>query len=268
MPATLPPNKTGAAASSIACRGISHGWTDAKGEEYRALSGIDFSIAPGEFVSIIGPSGSGKTTLLRIIAGLQTPTAGTVQIDGAALVEGTRREVGMVFQEASLFPWLNALDNVGFGPMLDGVSKRERRAEAQKWLDKVGLAAFGGYYPYQLSGGMKQRVAIARALANGAQILLMDEPFAALDYQVRRQMQTLLLDLWGHFKKTVVFVTHHIDEAVLLSDRIMLMTAGPEARIAEILDITLPRPRTLQAPELQQICTDVIAHVEEQGVNR
>lgn len=267
MNSTLQPPATDQKPAGIECRGIRHAWVNGDGEDYHALANIDLSVAPGEFVSVVGPSGCGKSTLLRIIAGLQRPTAGTVHMDGTAVVDGPCREIGMVFQEPSLFPWLSATDNVAFGPMLDAIPRQERRADAIRWLEKVGLAAFAGYFPHQLSGGMKQRVAIARALANGANILLMDEPFAALDFQVRRQMQELLLTLWKQFQKTVVFVTHHIDEAVLLSDRVILMTAGPAAKIAESIEIATPRPRSLQAPELQQVCAEIVAHVEEHGFN-
>ena len=250
----------------VEIRDVAQSWPGPNEESYTAISGVNLSIPDGEFLSIVGPSGCGKSTLLRIIAGLESPSSGEVLIGGRK-VEGTRPEVAMVFQEASLYPWLTAAGNVAFGPALSGVPPHARRRDALEWLAKVGLAEFARYFPHQLSGGMKQRVAIARALANGARVLLMDEPFAALDYQVRRQMQELLLDLWRELGKTVVFVTHHIDEAVLLSDRVALFSSGPAANVTETITLPMARPRRLHDPEIQRICAEIIAHVEEQGFN-
>jgi NitT/TauT family transport system ATP-binding protein len=238
QPATAP-------SVDVHVRGVSHTWIQDE-QEYTALSDIDLHIQGGEFFSIVGPSGCGKSTLLRIIAGLQMPSSGEVLIGGSK-VEGPRPDVGMVFQDASLFPWLTALDNVAFGPRLSGVQAKERRDHARDWLSKVGLTDFEKYYPHQLSGGMKQRVAIARVLANGAQVLLMDEPFSALDYQARRKMQDMLQTLWGEFGKTVVFVTHHIDEAVLLSDQIAIFTPSPNASVREVVPVDHPHPRVVHA---------------------
>jgi len=226
----------------VRVQGVSHLWRHNE-VEHLVLKDINLHVEGGEFISIVGPSGCGKSTLLRIIAGLQIPSDGEVLIGGVSVV-GPRSDVGMVFQEASLFPWLTAAGNVGFGAHLKGVPAVERKALSLEWLQRVGLAQAAKLYPHQLSGGMKQRVAIARALANGAQVLLMDEPFAALDYVARKAMQELLIELWAEFRKTVIFVTHHIDEAVLLSDRVVMLTPGPTASIAHIVKIDAIRPRS------------------------
>ena len=242
-------------AIDVHVRGVQQTWTR-DGVDYVVLQKIDLDIPGGEFFSIVGPSGCGKSTLLRIIAGLQPPSSGEVII-GGRLVRQPRTDVGMVFQEASLFPWLTAIDNVAFGPKLAGIESHVRRAQAQEWLSRVGLQDASLLYPHQLSGGMKQRVAIARVLANGARVLLMDEPFAALDYHARRNMQELLGNLWREFRKTVIFVTHHIDEAVLLSDRIALMTPGPEAGISRIVNVSEERPRDPQSEAMQALTRSI-----------
>ncbi len=221
--------------------GIRQSWVR-DGAEHEILSGIDLHIRGGEFMALVGPSGCGKSTLLRIVAGLQAPSCGQAWI-GDAPVTGPRADVGMVFQEASLYPWLTAAGNVAFGPLLQGVAASERRTLAQLWLERVGLGQAARLYPYQLSGGMKQRVAIARAFANGAQVLLMDEPFAALDYLARRNMQDLLMELWSDLKMTVLFVTHHLDEAVLMADRVAMLSPGPSASLVQVTEIGVPRPR-------------------------
>lgn len=213
-----------------------------EGVEHVILSGIDLHVRGGEFVAIVGPSGCGKSTLLRVVAGLQEPSSGEAQIGGTP-VTGPRADVGMVFQEASLYPWLTAAGNVAFGPRLKGVTAPERRRLAEHWLERVGLGHAARLYPYQLSGGMKQRVAIARAFANGAQVLLMDEPFAALDYLARRCMQDLLMELWSDLRMTVLFVTHHLDEAVLMADRVAVLSPGPSASLVQVTEIGVPRPR-------------------------
>ena len=233
----------GSDARSVEVRieGLCHAWSR-DGVEHLVLDHIDLHVAGGEFMSIVGPSGCGKSTLLRIVAGLQAPSSGRTLI-GGSLVQGPRADVGMVFQEASLYPWLTAAGNVAFGPRLKGVAGRDRAELAHGWLEQVGLADASSLYPHQLSGGMKQRVSIARALANGAQVLLMDEPFAALDHLARRTMQELLLRLWEEFHKTILFVTHHIEEAVLLSDRVAVLSPGPGARLQSVVRIEGQRPR-------------------------
>jgi NitT/TauT family transport system ATP-binding protein len=206
-----------------------------------ALSDVSFDVHKKEFVSVIGPSGCGKSTLIRILAGLEAPSRGRVLLDGAS-VHGPGAERGMVFQGYTLFPWLSVQDNVMFGPRLRGLSKRAARAKAGEWLELVGLTKFAEHYPDQLSGGMKQRVAIARALANQPRILLMDEPFGALDAQTRADMQTHLMRIWDSVDLTVLFITHDLDEAVYLADRIIVLAAHP-GRINEVIEVPVPRPR-------------------------
>jgi NitT/TauT family transport system ATP-binding protein len=209
---------------------------------FAALDALDLDIAPGQFVCVLGPSGCGKSTLLGAIAGHVEASQGAVSVDGQA-VSGPDRERGLVFQQHTLFPWRRVIDNVAFGLKMRGVGKRERQREAAQLLDLVGLAGFESHYPAQLSGGMQQRVEIARVLINRPRILLMDEPFGALDAQTRRHMQTLLLDIWRTVRTTVVFVTHDIDEALFLGDRIVMLSPRP-ARIVADIAMPLPRPRT------------------------
>ena len=208
-----------------------------------ALDRVSLNVADKEFAVIVGPSGCGKSSLLYLTAGLQTPTYGEI-LAGDVPVRGSGADRGMVFQGYTLFPWLSVRDNVEFGLKLRKLPASERRATVEHYLDEVGLRKFADHLPNQLSGGMKQRVAIARALANDPQILLMDEPFGALDSQTRSSMQQLLLRVWENAQKTVLFVTHDIDEAILLGDRVHVMTAHP-GRIKEVVQIPLPRPRDL-----------------------
>jgi ABC-type nitrate/sulfonate/bicarbonate transport system ATPase subunit len=207
----------------------------------RALEPTDLAVADNDFVTILGPSGCGKSTLLRLVAGLDTPTTGRILLDGKPIT-GPGADRGMVFQSYTLFPWLTVAENIAFGLRERGVAPRERAATASEWLDKVGLASFANHYPKQLSGGMQQRTAIARALANSPKILLLDEPFGALDNQTRALMQELLLGIWERERKTVIFVTHDIEEAVFLASRVVVMTARP-GRIKADVDVDLPHPR-------------------------
>jgi len=206
-----------------------------------ALDRISFRAHRRELLCIIGPSGCGKSTLGRIIAGLDDPSGGSVKVDGHE-VHGPGRDRGMVFQGYTLFPWRTVLGNVMFGLQVSGESRTQAEAEAMPWVEMVGLGPFASAYPYQLSGGMKQRVAIARALANRPRILIMDEPFAALDAQTRAQMQSYLVQIWRQVDVTIVFVTHDLDEAVFLADRVVVMGAHP-GRILEIVEVPVPRPR-------------------------
>jgi NitT/TauT family transport system ATP-binding protein len=206
-----------------------------------ALDRVDVQMTEGSFTSLLGPSGCGKSTLLNMVAGFVRPTAGEVLVDNRP-VEGPGSDRGMVFQEYALFPWRTAAGNVTFGPMIQRKSRSEQHALAERYLKMVGLSEHGGKYPSELSGGMKQRVAIARALANGASVLLMDEPFGALDAQTRETLQEELLGIWQHEKKTIVFVTHSVSEALFLSDRIALMATRP-GRVRKIFEISLPHPR-------------------------
>ncbi|VWC79698.1 ABC transporter ATP-binding protein [Burkholderia contaminans] len=209
--------------------------------ECTALDDISFRTYRREFVCVIGPSGCGKSTLIRILAGLDAQTSGEVLLDGKP-VQGPGADRGMVFQGYTLFPWLTVKKNVMFGLRMNGSSSGQAEREALQWLDLVGLTRFADVYPHQLSGGMKQRVAIARALANRPRILLMDEPFGALDAQTRARMQTHLLDIWRNIDVTVLFITHDLDEAIFLADRILVLKANPGA-VQELIEVPVPRPR-------------------------
>ncbi|WP_107310854.1 ABC transporter ATP-binding protein [Burkholderia metallica] len=206
-----------------------------------ALDDISFRTYRREFVCVIGPSGCGKSTLIRILAGLDAQTSGDVLLDGKP-VQGPGADRGMVFQGYTLFPWLTVKKNVMFGLRMNGSSSGQAEREALQWLDLVGLTRFADVYPHQLSGGMKQRVAIARALANRPRILLMDEPFGALDAQTRARMQTHLLDIWRNIDVTILFITHDLDEAIFLADRILVLKANPGA-VQELIEVPVPRPR-------------------------
>ena len=206
-----------------------------------ALQATDLDVAENDFITILGPSGCGKSTLLRIVAGLDHPTAGEVQLDGAR-ISGPGADRGMVFQSYTLFPWLSVLDNVCFGLRERGLPRAQQLEVAQGFIAKVGLRGFEHHYPKQLSGGMQQRTALARALANGPRMLLMDEPFGALDHQTRELMQELLQGIWESERKTVLFVTHDIDEAVFMGTRVVVMSARP-GRIKLDHAVPLPHPR-------------------------
>lgn len=208
---------------------------------FLALDEVNLNVDKNEFICVVGPSGCGKSTLMNIIAGLYQPSTGTVKVRGEA-VTGPGKGKGVVFQQYALYPWLTVQKNVEFGLKMKGVSKEERRKTADKYIKIVGLEKFSNSYPKELSGGMKQRVAIARAYATNPEVLLMDEPFGALDAQTRAQLQENLLNTWQQEKKTCFFITHDVEEAVLLSTKIVIMSAGP-GRIREIIDVDLPYPR-------------------------
>ncbi len=212
-----------------------------QGSVTQALTATDLTVEENDFITILGPSGCGKSTLLRMVAGLDTPSSGEIELEGVR-VTGPGPDRGMVFQSYTLFPWLNILENVCFGLREKGLPISEQHDIAHQFLKKVGLQDFANHYPKQLSGGMQQRTALARALANDPLILLMDEPFGALDHQTRELMQELLQDIWQSEKKTVLFVTHDIDEAIFMGNRVMVMSARP-GRIKCDLPIALPYPR-------------------------
>jgi len=216
-----------------------------------ALSDANLSIRKGEFVCLIGASGCGKSTLLRIIAGFEQPSLGQALMWGKP-IDGPDPSRGMVFQDYALFPWLNVRDNIGFGPASRGLPRSEVNAIVDKFVELVGLQTFARAYPHQLSGGMKQRVAIARVLANDAQLVLMDEPFGALDAMTRERLQDELLEIWERTGLTVVFVTHSIEEAIFLAGRVVVMTPGP-GRIESDNPLELPRPRDVASPEFNAI---------------
>lgn len=214
---------------------------NSKGGEMIALDRTSFKVKEGEFITILGPSGCGKSTILRIVAGLEEPSSGNVYLDGHE-VKGPGPDRGMVFQSYTLYPWLNVEDNIAFGLKLKGTSQKQCKEVAQHYLELIGLNGFEKHYPIQLSGGMKQRVAIARALANDPEILLMDEPFGALDAQTRSIMQEILLKAWEESKKTILFITHDVEESIFLADSVYVMTARP-GRLKENIPVNLPRPR-------------------------
>ncbi len=235
------------------------------GQAIEALRDVDLGVHAGEFLTIVGPSGCGKTTFLRILAGLIEPTGGSVLLDGVP-IHGPNPSVGFVFQSDNLMPWRTIRDNVGFGPELRGESRGSWKHRVEGLLDLVGLAGFADYYPHQLSGGMRQRVNIARALAIEPDVLLMDEPFGALDAQTREIMQDELLRIWQATGNTVVFITHQIDEAIFLADRLLILAARP-GRVQEILDIDIPRPRSLdvkRTPEFGGLVDHVWRGIERQ----
>jgi NitT/TauT family transport system ATP-binding protein len=208
-----------------------------------ALKNINFKTHKREFVCVIGPSGCGKSTLIRILAGLETPTTGQMLLDGQE-VQGPSPDRGMVFQGYTLFPWLTVKKNVMFGLERSGHSRENAEEEARQWIDLVGLTKFVDSYPHQLSGGMKQRVAIARALANQPRILLMDEPFGALDAQTRAKMQSYLMEIWQNIDITILFITHDLDEAIYLADRILVLKAHP-GEVQELIEVAVPQPRSI-----------------------
>ncbi len=219
-----------------------------KDKDFIALKNVDLHIDDGELICLLGPSGCGKTTLLRMIGGLEKPDEGEIH-DRGELVTGPSKDRGFIFQQYSLFPWLNVLDNVMFGLNLDKDSnKEENLAAAERYLERVGLADFKYSYPHELSGGMKQRVAIIRSLLNHTPVLLMDEPFSAVDMINRHSLQEQLIGVWKRFKTTIIFVTHDVDEAVYLADKIVIMDKNP-GRIQEIVEVPLERPRQRESRE-------------------
>ena len=236
-----------------------------RGNETVALSGVSLDIHDNEFVSVVGPSGCGKSTLLNIIAGLIAPTEGKVYCDGRE-VTGTGTERGVVFQQYALFPWLTVKKNVMFALEMRGVKGKDAAAGAMKYLEMVDLVKFADHYPKELSGGMKQRVAIARAYAAEPEVLLMDEPFGALDAQTRTQLQTELLATWEREKKTCFFITHDVEEAIILAQRVVIMSARP-GRIREIVEVNIPYPRTQETkltPEFNALKNHIWSQVYQE----
>ena len=253
---------------TLAIRGVSKRFVIGE-QTVEALRDINLTIGKGEFVCLIGASGCGKSTLLRIIAGFETASAGGVEMYGAPII-APGPERGMVFQDFALFPWLTVKQNIGFGPRQRGLPKDKLDEIAMRYIDMVGLTKFADYYPSQLSGGMKQRVAIARVLANDCEVLLMDEPFGALDALTREKLQQELLEIWERTRVTVIFVTHSVEEAVVLSDRVVVMTAGP-GRIEHDGRIHLTRPREVSAIDFNQVRRDITqrltSHVAAKSVS-
>jgi sulfonate transport system ATP-binding protein len=227
---------------ALALEGINVTFVSAGAERYTALRETTLRIAAGEFVAVVGPTGCGKSTLLNVAAGLLQPSGGRVLVAGEALA-GLNRKAGYLFQTDALMPWRTALANVAAGLEFRGVERDESRARGGDWLRRVGLAGFGDRYPHQLSGGMRKRVALAQTLILDPEIILMDEPFSALDIQTRQLMENELLDLWSANRKSVVFITHDLEEAISLSDRVVVLSAGPASHPIGDYEIDLPRPR-------------------------
>ena len=228
--------------SALALEGIQVTFVSPDGTRYTAVRDTTVRVAPGEFVSVVGPTGCGKATLLNVAAGLLQPSSGRASVFGQALA-GLNRKAGYLFQSEALMPWRTALANVTAGLEFRGIEKEPAQKQAEAWLQRVGLGGFGDRYPHQLSGGMRKRVALAQTLILDPEIILMDEPFAALDIQTRHLMENELLELWSANRKSVVFITHDLEEAISLSDRVVVMSAGPESHPIGEFAIDLPRPR-------------------------
>jgi NitT/TauT family transport system ATP-binding protein len=238
-----------------------------RSKHYTAVQDTTLIIAPGEFVSVVGPTGCGKSTLLNIAAGLLQPSSGRVLVNGEPL-RGLNAQAGYLFQTEALMPWRSALDNVAAGLEFRGMRKAEARGKGRDWLRRVGLSGFGDRYPHQLSGGMRKRVSLAQTLILEPQILLMDEPFSALDVQTRQLMENELLDLWSADRKSVVFITHDLEEAISLSDRVVVLSAGPATRPIGEFSIDLPRPRDVAeirlSPHFVELYTQIWHHMKSE----
>jgi NitT/TauT family transport system ATP-binding protein len=233
-----------AASVSVALAGVTVAFQLAGGAAYTAVQDTSLAVAEGEFVAIVGPTGCGKSTLLNVAAGLLPPSSGRVEIFGSPLA-GLNRTAGYLFQSDALFPWKTAIENIAIGLQIGGTPTADARKRAEEWMARVGLAGLGARYPHMLSGGQRKRVGLAQVLIRDPRILLMDEPFGPLDAQTRQIMGNLLLDLWGADRKAVLFVTHDLEEAIALSDRVVIMSAGPAARIIGDWTVVLPRPRDI-----------------------
>jgi NitT/TauT family transport system ATP-binding protein len=240
-----------AAAPAVSLKDVDVTFRLADGGAYTAVQRASLDVADGEFVAIVGPTGCGKSTLLNVAAGLIAPSHGSATIFGADL-PGLNRQAGYLFQAEALFPWKTAIDNVAIGLEIAGTAKAEARERAQQWLTRVGIGGFGDRYPHMLSGGQRKRVGLVQVLIRDPKILLMDEPFGPLDAQTRQIMGNLLLDLWSADRKAVLFVTHDLEEAIALSDRVVIMSAGPAARIIGNWTVPLPRPRDISEVKLER----------------
>jgi NitT/TauT family transport system ATP-binding protein len=248
--------------TAIELSGVTKQFTTDRGTPYTALRDLDLRVAPGEFCAVVGPTGCGKSTTLTLVSGLERPSAGSVTVHGRR-VAGITPGVGFMFQTDAILPWKTVLDNVSAGPRFRGMAKRVALADARDWIRRVGLAGFEDRYPHQLSGGMRKRVALAQNLINEPEILLMDEPFSALDVQTRAKMSDELLSLWDLTRPAVVFVTHDLEEAIALADTVVVLTAGPAATVKARFPIDLPRPRVVQEIRFERRFVDLYHQIWE-----
>jgi NitT/TauT family transport system ATP-binding protein len=249
-------------APAIQLRGVTKRFTTPSGSVYTALKDLDLEVAPGEFCAIVGPTGCGKSTTLTLVSGLERPSLGTATVHGEP-VSGITPGVGFVFQTDAVLPWKSVLDNVAIGPRFRGTPKATANVAARDWLRRVGLAGFEDRFPHQLSGGMRKRVALAQSLINEPEILLMDEPFSALDVQTRAIMSNELLQLWDLTRPAVVFVTHDLEEAIALADKVVVLTAGPGGTVKATFEIDLPRPRVVQEIRFEPRFVDLYHQIWE-----
>jgi NitT/TauT family transport system ATP-binding protein len=247
---------------AIELRGVTKRFATQGGAPYTALRDLDLTVAPGEFCAVVGPTGCGKSTTLTLVSGLERPSAGSVKVDGQD-VSGITPGVGFMFQTDAILPWKTVLDNVSAGPRFRGTPKRSATDHARDWIRRVGLAGFEDRYPHQLSGGMRKRVALAQKLINEPRIILMDEPFSALDVQTRAIMSNELLSLWDLTRPAVVFVTHDLEEAIALGDKVVVLTAGPAGTVKAVFQIDLPRPRLVQEIRFEAHFVDLYHQIWE-----
>ena len=247
---------------AIELRGVTKRFTTPSGAMYTAISDMDLRVEAGEFCAIVGPTGCGKSTSLTLISGLESPSVGTVEVHGQ-VVKGITPGVGFMFQTDAILPWKSVLDNVAMGPRFRHTPPKEAASMAKDWIRRVGLAGFEDRFPHQLSGGMRKRVALAQSLINEPAILLMDEPFSALDVQTRAIMSNELLDLWEVTRPAVVFVTHDLEEAIALADKVVVMPHGPAGTVKAVFPIDLPRPRVVQEIRFQQRFIDLYQQIWE-----
>jgi len=252
-------DSVGIADSGLSLKGVTKVF-----DEFTAVDDVSFTVSDGEFVCIVGPSGCGKTTVLRLVAGLAVPTRGSLTMDGIP-ISGPGSDRGMIFQDYALFPWRTVHGNVAFGLEMKGFAQQAREERVNQYIRLVGLSDFAARYPRELSGGMKQRVAIARVLANEPKMILADEPFGALDAQTRRQMQEELLSIWTAERKTILFVTHSVEEAIVLADRIVLLSAKTRG-VKRIIPVELPRPREHLDAEFSALHEDILSQIYEEAV--
>ena len=254
-PATQTPHAAAASKAMVAIENVTMSFGS-----FVAVQDVNLTVADGEFVAIVGPTGCGKSTILNAIAGLLKPAKGSVSIDGG-VVSGVQNNIGYLFQQDALFPWKTAIENVELGPLFQGVGAGERRERALKWLAKVGLKGFEDRYPHQLSGGQRKRVQMAQALITGPKVILMDEPFSALDIHTRHLMQNELLRLWQEEQRAVVLITHDLEEAIALGDRVVVLASGPRSRVIDSFPVDLERPRDVAEIKLDPRFTDLYRNI-------